>query len=188
MSESKEERSDPHGPLQPIEDDIMPTSAEEQTRIYLHEFSDNGDQLCAACEPEGCFVNSSSTDNESECLPSTASAPPTYWPSNTLATYDSPGEQCQLFETASLNSASDSLRALESSSNWDADEHNLAPPHDQANSITALESPSTPETDETGPTLLLSAQFQVDDKSLKSRLWHLLHNRPHTLACWLKLG
>ena len=111
VGESKEERSDPRPP-------ISPTSAEKKAKLHFHELSDNSDELRAASEPKGLFWDSSSTDNECESLPSSASEPPTYWPSNTVATYARPDEQCQLFEAASLKSASDSLSALESSSIW----------------------------------------------------------------------
>ena len=178
VGESKEKRSEPRVPPEPIQDDIGPTPAEEKVRLDFHESSDNSDEFRAASEPKGRFWDNSSTDNEPESVPSAASAPPTYWTSRTMAIYDSPNKQCQLFEDASLHSASDCLPALESSSNSGADEHDLAHPHDQANSITAPESPSNVETDKTGSTLPLSDQFQVDDKRLKSRLWQLLHNRP----------
>ena len=165
-------------PPEPTQDDIGPTPAEEKARLHFHESSDNSDEFRAASEAKGRFRDSSSTDNEPESVPSAVSAPPTYWTSRTMAIYDSPNEQCQLFEDASLHSASDSLPALESSSNSGADEHDLALPHDQANPITAPDSPSNVETDRTGSTLPLSDQFQVNDKRLKSRLWQLLHDRP----------
>ena len=52
---SKEKRSETRVPSEPIQDDIGPTPAEENTTLDFHESSDNSNEFRAASEPKGRF-------------------------------------------------------------------------------------------------------------------------------------